>query len=141
MRSELFKRIISSIILIPLVIIIIIKGSFYLNLFLTICFLIILFEWHMMSKNKNYYFIGIFFLIGSFLSIYTLSNLNNSKLIFLFILLICVSTDIGGYIFGNIFKGPKLTNISPKKTYSGVLGGFLFSILFTFFFSNTNYFF
>ena len=141
MRSELFKRILSSIILIPLVIIIIIKGSFYLNLFLTICFFIILFEWHMMSKNKNYYFIGIFFLIGSFLSIYTLSNLNNSKLIFLFILLICVSTDIGGYIFGNIFKGPKLTNISPKKTYSGVLGGFLFSILFTFFFSNTNYFF
>ena len=134
MRSELFKRIISSIILIPLVIIIIIKGSFYLNLFLTICFLIILFEWHMMSKNKNYYFIGIFFLIVSFLSIYTLSNLNNSKVIFLFILLICVSTDIGGYIFGNIFKGPKLTNISPKKTYSGVFGGFLFSILFTFFF-------
>ena len=37
----------------------------------------------------------------------------------MFILLICISTDIGGYIFGKIFKGPKLTKISPKKTYSG----------------------
>ena len=95
----------------------------------------------MMSKNKNYYFIGIMFLIISFLSIYALNNFTNSKINFLFVLLICVSTDIGGYIFGNIFKGPKLTSISPKKTYSGVLGGYVFSILFTFFFLNTNYFF
>ena len=45
--------------------------------------------------------------------------------------IICVSTDIGGYVFGNIFKGPKLTKISPKKTYSGVIGGFLLSLIFT----------
>jgi phosphatidate cytidylyltransferase len=31
----------------------------------------------------------------------------------------CIASDIGGYIFGKIFKGPKLTKISPKKTYSG----------------------
>ena len=48
---------------------------------------------------------------------------------FLIILLICISTDIGGYIFGKILKGPKLTKISPKKTYSGVIGGYLFSII------------
>ena len=45
--------------------------------------------------------------------------------IFFVILIICISTDIGGYIFGKIFKGPKLTKISPKKTYSGVIGGYL----------------
>ena len=45
--------------------------------------------------------------------------------------IICVSTDIGGYVFGNIFKGPKLTKISPKKTYSGVIGSFLLSLIFT----------
>ena len=45
------------------------------------------------------------------------------------ILLICISTDIGGYIFGKIFKGPKLTKISPKKTYSGAIGGYLSSII------------
>ena len=32
-------------------------------------------------------------------------------------------------MFGNIFKGPKLIKISPKKTYAGVLGGFLFSLI------------
>ena len=49
----------------------------------------------------------------------------------LLVIIICVSTDIGGYIFGNIFKGPKLTKISPKKTYSGVIGSFLLSLIFT----------
>ena len=52
----------------------------------------------------------------------------------LLIILICVSTDIGGYVFGNIFKGPKLTQISPKKTYSGMFGGYLLSIIFVNFF-------
>ena len=47
----------------------------------------------------------------------------------MFILLICISTDLGGYIFGKIFKGPKLTKISPKKTFSGVIGGYLLSII------------
>ena len=48
---------------------------------------------------------------------------------FLITILICVCTDIGGYIFGKIFKGPKLTKISPNKTYSGMIGGFLLPIL------------
>ena len=47
------------------------------------------------------------------------------------VVIISVSTDIGGYVFGNIFKGPKLTKISPKKTYSGVIGSFLLSLIFT----------
>ena len=47
----------------------------------------------------------------------------------IFILIICIFTDLGGYIFGKILKGPKLTKISPKKTYSGVIGGFILSII------------
>ena len=31
------------------------------------------------------------------------------------ILIICIFTDLGGYILGKIFKGPKLTKISQKK--------------------------
>ena len=38
-------------------------------------------------------------------------------------------SDIGGYTFGKIFKWKKLTKISPKKTLSGVLGSFIFSLL------------
>ncbi len=45
-------------------------------------------------------------------------------------IIICIFTDIGGYIFGKTFKGPRLTKVSPKKTYSGVIGSFLFSLIF-----------
>ena len=39
-----------------------------------------------------------------------------------------ISSDIGGYIFGKIFKGKKLTKISPNKTYSGLIGSYIFII-------------
>ena len=48
----------------------------------------------------------------------------------LFLLLICVSTDIGGYTVGKLVGGKKLNKISPNKTYSGALGSFFFAILF-----------
>ena len=84
----------------------------------------------MLSKTKKYYFLGIFFLLLSFYTIYKFKDLNNNYINFLFILLICISTDIGGYIFGKIFKGPKLTTISPNKTFSGVIGAYLLSLMF-----------
>ena len=43
-------------------------------------------------------------------------------------ILVCVSTDIGGYIFGKIFKGPRLTKISPNKTYAGMIGSYVLSL-------------
>ena len=49
--------------------------------------------------------------------------------LFILILIICIFTDLGGYIFGKIFKGPKLIKISPKKTYAGALGGFILSLV------------
>ena len=48
---------------------------------------------------------------------------------FLFLIIVCIFTDIGGYIFGKIFKGPKLTKISPKKTYAGMIGGYFLSLI------------
>ena len=57
----------------------------------------------------------------------------------MYILIVCVSTDIGGYIFGKVFKGPKLIKISPKKTYTGVIGGYLVSIILYYLFKNFNY--
>tara|TARA_A100000164_G_C21695229_1_gene670898 strand:- start:348 stop:731 length:384 start_codon:yes stop_codon:yes gene_type:complete len=47
----------------------------------------------------------------------------------MFILIICISTDIGGFAFGKIIGGKKLTSISPKKTYSGLIGSFITSYL------------
>tara|TARA_B100000886_G_C20265104_1_gene424599 strand:+ start:81 stop:731 length:651 start_codon:yes stop_codon:yes gene_type:complete len=141
MSQELIKRILSSIVLIPIIFVIIIKGSIIFNLFLLICFFTILYEWHKICKMKNIYFMGIIFLIFSFYTIYMLYNFNNSYLNFLYVLIICISTDIGGYVFGKIFKGPKLTSISPKKTYSGAIGGYVFTIIFIYIFFNQTFFF
>jgi phosphatidate cytidylyltransferase len=82
-----------------------------------------------MSKLKPYYFFGLIFIFISFYTIYKFINFENNYIYFLIVTLICVSTDIGGYIFGNIFKGPKITKISPKKTYSGMIGGYIVSII------------
>ena len=128
MQSEFLKRIISSVILIPIVLFFIIKGSFLFTFFVLLCFVISSYEWHLLSKKKKYYYPGFIFLIFSFLSFLNLGHLEYGEVMF-FILVICVSTDIGGYIFGKIFKGPKLTKLSPNKTYAGAIGGILFSII------------
>ena len=129
MKQELQKRILSSLILIPITLFFIIKGSFLFNFFIIICFIITSYEWHKMSYKKPYYLIGLLFLIISFYSAYKIrTTMNGDYIYFIIILLICILTDIGGYIFGKILKGPKLTKISPKKTYSGLIGGFLLSI-------------
>ena len=131
MTQEFQKRLVSSIILIPICFFVIFKGSLLFNLFLLVCFLITSYEWHMMSKKKFYHIFGYIFLIVSFLSVYSLRNDHNevSFFLFLFIIITCISTDIGGYIFGKIFKGPKLTKLSPNKTYSGVIGSYILSLI------------
>tara|TARA_Y100000591_G_scaffold295338_1_gene284562 strand:+ start:1251 stop:1898 length:648 start_codon:yes stop_codon:yes gene_type:complete len=131
MKNEFEKRFLSSIILVPLSFFFIIKGSFLFNFFLAVCFIVTSYEWHMMSKKKNYLIPGYLFLIFTFYCTYNLRNHfgNESLSYFLLIIIICISTDIGGYFFGKTFKGPKLTKISPNKTYSGMLGGYFVSIV------------
>ena len=56
-------------------------------------------------------------------------RINEGAYVFIFIVLISVCTDIGGYIFGKLLKGPKITKISPNKTFSGVVGGLIISLI------------
>ena len=58
-------------------------------------------------------------------------NFEGLKIILFILVLGCIASDIGGYTFGKIFKGAKLTKISPKKTYSGALGSIFFTIVVT----------
>ena len=134
MREEFLKRFVSSLVLISIITFIVIKGSIFLNIFILICFLISLYEWHKMKKNNIFYFLGIIFLFLSFYSAYRLINLDADYSYFIFILIICISTDLGGYFFGKLFKGKKLIKISPNKTYSGMIGSFIFSIIFSYLF-------
>ena len=129
MIKEFEKRLLSSLILIPIAIFFIIQGSVFFTFFLSILFLATSYEWLKMSKKNNLLkILGIIFLLFSFYAAYKIREVESFKL-FLFIVVICISTDIGGYIFGKIFKGPKLTKISPKKTYAGVIGSFLLSLV------------
>ena len=98
-------------------------------------------------KNKfRRILINLFFIIYIFIFcilFFLLSNLEGLKLILFILLLSCVASDIGGYILGKIFKGPKITKISPKKTYAGAVGSFLFTLiimyLFSFYFIDLQY--
>ena len=133
MEKELQKRILSSIILLPLSFFFIIKGSAFFILFLTILFVIACLEWLRMTKKIEYKIFGTLFLLFSFYTVYFFRD--RDLLDFLLILIICVTTDIGGYIFGKIFKGPKLIRISPNKTYAGMIGSFLLSIITSYLFA------
>ena len=139
MIKEFEKRLLSSIILIPISIFFVVKGSFFFIFFLSVLFLAASYEWFKMNKKND--LLKIFGIIFLFLSFYTTFEVRENYKVndFLLIITICIFTDIGGYVFGNIFKGPRLTTISPKKTYSGVFGGFLLSLIAGLIF--TNYFF
>ena len=129
-NKELQKRILSSIILIPVSFFFIIQGSFSFIFFLSLIFLITSLEWFKMTKdNELIKIFGLFFLFFSFFSTIYLRQYIGLNF-FLFLIIVCIFTDIGGYIFGKTFKGPRLTKVSPKKTYTGVIGSFLISLIF-----------
>ncbi len=76
---------------------------------------------------SNTFFVLYVFILCSILIFF--SNVISLKIIFFIMLIGCIASDIGGFAFGKIFKGPKLTKISPNKTYAGVIGSLLFSLL------------
>ena len=127
-NTELKKRILSSLFLIPITIFFIFQNNFFFIFFLSIIFLVSSYEWIKMNKKDLIKIVGIYYLFFAFSMAYFLRD-KFSLGIFILILIICIFTDLGGYILGKIFKGPKLTKISPKKTYSVSLGGFVLSII------------
>ncbi len=127
--NEFKKRILSSIILLPLVIFTIIEGSYLFYFLLIVALFISASEWISMTKSKPYNLIGLIFLLISFYTFYKLRiNLDNNYKTLILIIAICVLTDIGGFIFGKTFKGPKLSKISPNKTYAGVIGSLFMTL-------------
>tara|TARA_Y100000996_G_scaffold307272_1_gene244038 strand:- start:195 stop:719 length:525 start_codon:yes stop_codon:yes gene_type:complete len=81
-----------------------------------------------MNKLNFLKIIGVCYLFSAFVFAYLLREKFTIGL-FILVLIICIFTDLGGYIFGKVFKGPKLIKISPKKTYAGSLGGFILSLV------------
>ena len=134
--TNLQKRIFTSIIALPLSLFFIFKGGFFLLLFLLSIFFVANYELFSVFRKKTTILFLDLILILSLYSIYYLSDLNEiSFYILLWIIILVVCSDVGGYVFGKIFKWKKLTKISPRKTLSGVFGSFLFS-LFSVFIAN-----
>ena len=97
MIKEFEKRILSSVILIPIAIFFIIQGSVLFLFFLGISFLATSYEWIKMSKKNNLLkLLGIIFLLYSFYTAFEIREYKNFKY-FLFIVTVCIFTDIGGY--------------------------------------------
>ena len=127
--NNLQKRILTSIIIFPLSIFFVFQGGYFLLSFLLAVFFIANYELFSAFKKNSSILLLDLILILALLSIYYLRNhstLSFTLLIWFIILTIC--SDVGGYVFGKIFKWKKLTKISPKKTLSGVLGSFVFSL-------------
>ena len=139
MTSNLKKRIYTSLILFFLVFLIfrfnfiLVYSLLILGIFSILEFLNIsskIFKKKIFKYSLNLIFIFYVFLFSSLLIYFF--NFFQLKILIFIILFGCISSDIGGYIVGNILKGPKLTKISPKKTIAGALGSILLTNLSTF---------
>ena len=142
--TELNKRISTSFILLA-----IFSFSYFnkylLFVVLLFCFYQIFYEFFIIlrkilaGKYQIYFVLMLLILLIllSYLVIFVWNSLVNGtdldKIFLLIIILITISSDIGGYIFGKVFKGKKLTSISPNKTISGMLGSYVMSIMVVFF--------
>jgi len=152
MAVELGKRIITSIILFLIAIFCILIHKFVFVLILIVTLFVCFNEWRDINykyfkkkqhNNWKYFFVQFVGLVYLFIFLSTSIALrgNNSESIafFIIILCICIFSDIGGYVFGKVIGGKKLTKISPNKTISGSLGSFIFSILPVLLFNLQNY--
>ena len=127
--TNLNKRIFTSLIVFPVSMFFIIKGGNYIVSFLYAILILANFEAFSAFKRKTSIIFLDSILVVSLLSILHLRNDTTSSLILLvWVIILTISSDIGGYIFGKIFRWKRLTNISPNKTLSGVIGSVIFSI-------------
>ena len=125
--SNFKKRFVISLLAFPIIYILLYQKIFS-NILIVIVCLFCAYEWNKIFNKKNYiYLFGLVILLVFFLSIIKIYNLQDYNLKFLWLILIAWLTDIGGYIFGKLFGGPKLTKISPNKTWSGAFGSLILS--------------
>ena len=127
--TNLNKRIFTSLIVFPVSMFFIIKGGNYIVSFLYAILILANFEAFSAFKRKTSIIFLDSILVASLLSILHLRNDTASSLILLlWVIILTISSDIGGYVFGKTFRWKSFTNISPNKTLSGVIGSLIFSI-------------
>ena len=135
MKSELLKRFISSLVLIGLIFFSALINDY---IFLSILFIVIILSWiewiNVIEKIRFkkivriiHIILFLIYLLMAFIICFNVFVID--KYFFFTILMICVFSDVGGYVFGKTFGGKKLTKISPNKTISGSIGSFILSYI------------
>ena len=152
MTEELRKRIITSLVLFTIAVLCISINKEFFMMSSIVCGIICFMEWSKINTKslikrkplKSFLIIAsgfIYLFIILQISIFALRGESLESIIFFIIILcICICSDTGGYVFGKIIGGKKLTKISPNKTISGSLGSFIFSLLPLFLLNFQNYF-
>ena len=133
-NKDLKKRVLTSIILL-FASILMIKFNFISIYILITLGTISIIEFLQISNKifKKYYFkyffnfLFIIYILFFCYLFFIFINYLQLKIILFTLIFGCVASDIGGFVIGKIFKGPKITKISPKKTYTGALGSIIFS--------------
>jgi phosphatidate cytidylyltransferase len=138
--SNFKKRFVISLLAFPLIYILLYQKILF-NLLIVIIFLFCLYEWIKIFKKKNIiFFLGLLILFFFLISLIRIYNFEDYNIKFLWLILLTWLTDIGGYIFGKLFGGPKLIKISPNKTWAGAVGSIILSqFAFLIFFLDANY--
>ena len=138
--SNFTKRFIISLLAFPLIYILLYQ-KYLFNILIIVTFLFCIYEWvNLFSKKGLLFIFGLIILSIFLISILRIYNFSEFNLKFLWLILITWLTDIGGYIFGKLFGGPKLIKISPNKTWSGLVGSIILSqFAFLIFFLDPNY--
>jgi len=124
--SNFFLRLMTSVILGPIIILVIMLGENYLNFLLILIFIFSHFEiFKLRNLTTKIILYAILFLF--IYSLYEIRQLYNGRHILLIAIFLTWTSDIGGYVFGKLLNGPKINFLSPNKTYSGFLGSIIFS--------------
>ena len=128
--SELTKRVLTSVFLLPNVILIVYIADFVLLILLISVFLVCSYEIYKNSKNIIFNVTSNIILLFALFAFYKLrGNSDYEFVIILWMMITNFLSDIGGYFFGRVFKGKKLTKISPNKTISGSIGSLVLSLM------------
>ena len=137
MSKNLKKRIYTSIFLFIFLFLSLIN-NYVLGYFIIITAVIALLEFFKMTgiafekekiKQVSYKLIFTLYLITFCTGIFIFSSFLQLKILIFVILVTCIASDIGGFVIGKLFKGPKLTKLSPNKTISGAIGSMVFSLI------------
>ena len=125
--NNLQERILTSFIIFPLSIFFVVKGGYFLTFFLIFVLFVGMHElFSVFRKIKSILFLSLILILSLFSTYYLREK---AQFFLYFALAVSISSDIGGYVFGRIFKWKKLTKISPNKTVSGVFGSYFFSVI------------